>query len=142
MKKGNNQFQVYFIPAVYLALVVAGLVLAVYMEWYDLLPLIAVFLIIYGAFKLLTQTETGTKMVELLPVTPLLMFAVAIAASCTIYPLGAMLHWWPWVYHDGKPIYGGEIFEHPGTAAIIFGIVAFWAAVTLFLIYVWKKRRD
>lgn len=142
MEKGNNGFQVYLIPAVYLALIVAGLILAVYMEWYGLLRVIAVFLIIYGAFKLLTKTETGSKMLELMFFAPFLTFAVAIAASCTIYPLGAMLRWWPWGYASGKPIYGVEIFEGPGFAVFVFGIIALWAAVTIFLIYAWKKRND
>ena len=140
MEKSNNEFQVYLIPAVYLAVIVAGLILSVYIEWYGLIWLIAVLLMGYGSFKLLTQTETGSKMLELIFVTPLLMIAVAIVTSCTIYPLGAMLRWWPWILDDGKPIYGAEIFEHPGSAVFVFGIVVFWAAVTIPVIIAVKRE--
>jgi hypothetical protein len=41
-------------------------------------------------------------------------------------------------YSDG-PIYGAEIFAHPGAALFVFGVEAFWGIIIVVLVMACKK---
>jgi hypothetical protein len=109
----------YIIAGLYLAIIMTLVVAALYLGWHNLLYLVALCLAGYGAYKLLAQTDIGQKMLELVFVVPVLLFFIMIAVAITGYPLGTLLGWWPWFYINDLPVYGSEIFEHPGMAVFV-----------------------
>lgn len=138
----NTKTPNYVIAGCYLAILITVVVAALYLGWHTLLYLIAICLAGYGAFKLLEQTAVGQKMLELVLVVPLVFLFIAIAIAVTAYPLGALLGWSPWFYINDLPVYGSEIFEHPGMAVFVLGMEAFWGGViTIVLIIAWKATR-
>ena len=60
----------YVIAGFYLAIIVTVVVAGLYLGWHDLLYLVALCLAGYGAYKLLSQTDIGQKMLELVFVAP------------------------------------------------------------------------
>jgi len=135
----------YVIAAVYLTIVAAAVVLIVTKEWFELLYFAVFCLAGYGAIKLLDQTEVGRKILELAITIPVGLFltyvAVGVFSSFTIFPLGALLSWWPWFYVKNNPVYGSEIFEYRGMAIFLLFIIVFWGAVTISVIIAWKRSR-
>lgn len=78
-------------------------------------------------------------MLELVFAAPVLFLFITIAIAVTAYPLGALLGWSPWFYINDLPVYGSEIFEHPGMTVLVFGIEAFWGGVITIVLIIAKK---
>jgi len=137
----NTKTRNYVIAGFYLAIIVTIVAAAFYLGWHTLLYLIALCLAGYGAYKLLEQTDIGQKMLELVFVGPVFFLFITIAIAIAAYPLGALLGWSPWFYTNDLPVYGSEIFEHPGMAVFVFGIEVFGGGVITIIIIIAKKSR-
>jgi hypothetical protein len=132
----------YIIAGFYLALIVTVVATAFYSGWYTLLQFSALCLAGYGAFKLLDQTAIGRKLLELVLVVPVVILFMALVIGVAAYPLGASLGWSPWFYINDLPVYGSEIFKHPGMAVFVLGIEVFWGSVIALVLRVaWKKSQ-